>query len=521
MATSISELHQAHAHILKSGLIHSTFAASRLIASVSTNSHAQAIPYAHSIFSRIPNPNSYMWNTIIRAYANSPTPEAALTIFHQMLHASVLPDKYTFTFALKSCGSFSGVEEGRQIHGHVLKTGLGDDLFIQNTLIHLYASCGCIEDARHLLDRMLERDVVSWNALLSAYAERGLMELACHLFDEMTERNVESWNFMISGYVGVGLLEEARRVFGETPVKNVVSWNAMITGYSHAGRFSEVLVLFEDMQHAGVKPDNCTLVSVLSACAHVGALSQGEWVHAYIDKNGISIDGFVATALVDMYSKCGSIEKALEVFNSCLRKDISTWNSIISGLSTHGSGQHALQIFSEMLVEGFKPNEVTFVCVLSACSRAGLLDEGREMFNLMVHVHGIQPTIEHYGCMVDLLGRVGLLEEAEELVQKMPQKEASVVWESLLGACRNHGNVELAERVAQKLLELSPQESSSFVQLSNMYASMGRWKDVMEVRQKMRAQGVRKDPGCSMIEVDGTVYEFLAGEGLVSGKDFT
>ena len=438
-----------------------------------------------------------------------------------MLSASVLPDKYTFTFALKSCGNFSGVEQGRQIHAHVLKIGFGGDLFIQNTLIHLYASCGCIEDACNLLDRMPERDVVSWNALLSGYVERGLMDLARRLFDEMPERNVESWNFMISGYVGLGLLEEARRVFDETPVKNVVSWNAMITGYAHASCFSEVLVLFGDMQHAGVKPDNCTLVSVLSSCAHVGALSQGEWVHAYIDKDGISIDGFVATALVDMYSKCGSIEKALEVFYNCSRKDISTWNSIISGLSTHGSGKHALQIFSEMLEDGFKPNEVTFVCVLSACSRAGLLDEGREIFNLMVNVHGIQPAIEHYGCMVDLLGRVGLLEEAEELVQKMPQKEASVVWESLLGACRNHGNVELAERVAQKLLELSPQESSSFVQLSNMYASVGRWKDVMEVRQRMRAQGLRKDPGCSMIEVDGIVYEFLAGEGLASREDLT
>lgn len=438
-----------------------------------------------------------------------------------MLSASVLPDKYTFTFALKSCGNFSGVEEGRQIYGHVLKTGFGGDLFIQNTLIHLFASCGCIEEARNLFDRMVERDVVSWNALLSAYVERGLMELARQLFDEMPERNAESWNFMISGYVGIGMLKEAWAVFDEIPVKNVVSWNAMITGFAHAGCFSEVLALFDDMQQVGVIPDNCTLVNVLSACAHIGALSQGEWVHAYIDKNGISIDGFVATALVDMYSKCGSIDKALEVFNSCLRKDISTWNSIISGLSTHGSEKQALQIFSKMLEEGFKPNEITFVCVLSACSRAGLLDEGREMFNLMVHVHGIQPTIEHYGCMVDLLGRVGLLEEAEEIVQKMPHKEATAVWESLLGACRSHVNVEMAERVARKLLQLGPPESSSFVQLSNMYASMGRWKDVMEVRQKMRALGVRKDPGCSMIEVDGTVYEFLAGEGLVSGKDPT
>lgn len=162
------------------------------------------------------------------------------------------------------------------------------------------------------------------------------------------------------------------------------------------------------------------------------------------------------------------------------------------------------------------PNEVTFVSVLSACSRAGLLKEGREMFDLMVSVHGIQPTIEHYGCMVDLLGRFGLLKEAEELMRTMPIKEAPVVWETLLGACRNHGNVEMAERIARKLLELDPQDSSSYVQLSNVHASMGRWNDVMEARKKMRAQGIRKEPGCSMIEVDGIVHEFLAGEGMHS-----
>lgn len=435
-----------------------------------------------------------------------------------MLDDYGVPDKYTFTFVLKACASFRGVEEGKQVHGHVAKIGIGSDVFISNTLIHVYASCGEFGVARQVLDRMPERDVISWNAMLSAYMEMGLVNLARRVFDEMPERNMESWNFMVSGYVGAGLVEAARDVFDEMPVKNVVSWNVMITGYAHANCFGEILMLFEKMQHENVKPDHCTLVNVLSACARVGALRQGKWIHAYVEKNRIDVNGFLATALVDMYAKCGCIEKALEVFHSSSKKDISTWNSIISGLSIHGFGEEALTIFSEMLEHGFEPNEVTFVTVLAACSRAGLLKEGWEMFDRMVYIHGIQPTIEHYGCMVDLLGRFGLLKEAEELVRTMSMREAPAVLESLLGACRNHGDVEMAEQVARKLLELDPQDTSGYVQLSNIHASMGRWNDAMDVRRRMKMQGVRKEPGCSMIEVDGIVHEFLAGEGILPSK---
>ncbi|KAK2982045.1 hypothetical protein RJ640_017396 [Escallonia rubra] len=519
-ATSATQLHQAHAHMIKTGLIHDPFAASRLItATTTTTTHltATAISYTHSIFTHLQDPNLYTYNTIIRAHTNSTTPQNALLIFLQMLCNDISPDKYTFTFVLKACSILRAIKEGELVHAHVIKSGDGfDDVFISNTLIHMYANCGHFDTARKLLDDMSQRDVISWNAILSAYVDVGLVELARGLFDEMPERNLESWNFMISGYVGGGLVEEARRVFDEMPVRNVVSWNAMITGYAHAGGFDELLVLFEEMQKGNVKPDSYTLVNVLSACARVGALSQGEWVHVYIERNGIDISGFLATALVDMYSRCGCVEKALRVFHSTADKDISTWNSIIAGLSMHGFGEQALQIFSELLVEGFKPNEVTFVSVLSACSRAGLLSEGREIFYFMVRVHGIQPTIEHYGCMVDLLGRFGLLEEAEEIANQIPVKETYVVWGSLLGACRSHGDVKMAERVARKLLEVDPQNSAGYVQLSNIKASMGRWNDVLDVRRKMRAQGVTKDPGCSMIEVDGVVHEFLAAEGIIS-----
>ncbi|PSR98647.1 Pentatricopeptide repeat-containing protein [Actinidia chinensis var. chinensis] len=507
-ATSISEVHQAHAHLLKTGLIHHPSVARRLLFSAANTT---TTTYAHAIFTRLQDPNTNVYNAMIRAYANSPTPQNAITVYTQMMNDCVVPDKYTFTSALKGCSRIRGVEEGKQVHAHVVKIGIGSDLIVGNTLVHLYAKCGYFEVAREVLDRMPQRDVISWNAILSAYVNVGLVELARGVFDEMPERNLESWNFMISGYVAVGLVEEARGVFDEMPVKDVVSWNVMITGYSQASGFGDVLVLFEEMQNANVKPDSCTLVSVLSACARLGALSQGEWVRALVKKNRIDdANGFLATALVDMYSKCGCIEKALEIFQNAFKKDVSTWNSMISGLSIHGFGEQALEIFNEMLTDGVEPNEITFINVLSACSHAGLLKEGREVFDLMIRVHRIQPSVKHYGCMVDLLGRFGLLEEAEELVKSMPMKEASVVWESLLGACRNHGNVEKAERIAGKLLELAPEDSSGYVQLSNIHASMGRWNDVNEVRTKMKTRGVSKQPGCSMIEVDGIVHEFFS-----------
>ncbi|KAL2467355.1 Pentatricopeptide repeat-containing protein [Abeliophyllum distichum] len=515
-ATSISQLQQVHAYMLKTGLFHHTFAASRLLTAATTISH-HSLSYVESIYTHVHRPNSYIYNTMIHAYATSETPDLSFIVFLKLLYenSQVYADKYTFTFILKACARVCRGKEGKQIHGIVLKNGLGDDEYIKNTLIHMYAKCGCFEVARNLLDRLQKDDAVSWNALLSVYTQMGLVELARELFNEMPVRNVESWNFMVSGYVNCGLVEEARDVFDVMLVKDIVSWNAMISGYAKSGAFGEVLVLFEDMQTMEVRPDNCTLVNVLSACAGLGALSQGKWVHAYIDRNGIEVEGFLATALVDMYSKCGCIEKALEVFDNVLKKDISTWNSMIAGLSIHGSGHHALKMFNQMISGGFTPTEVTFISILSACSRAGLVSEGLMMFDHMVRVYGIQPTIEHYGCLVDLLGRRGLLNEAKELLNKLTVKESPIVWQSLLASCRNHDDVELAEYIARKLFELEPKDTAGYVQLSNFHASLGRWNGVMEVRTRMRENGLKKEPGCSMIEIDGTVHEFLAGEGVI------
>lgn len=457
---------------------------------------------------------------MIRAYAAS-SPYLSFTLFLKLLcdeeDVDVFPDKYTFTFIFKACASLFSVEPTRQIHAHVLKQGLGCDSYICNTLLNTYAKCGRLETARFLLDRMPTKDVISWNALLSVLVDMGLMDLASGLFREMPTKNLESWNFLLSGYLNSGLLVKARKVFDNMLERDVVSWNAMLTGYAKAGMHREVWMLFEDMQRAELRPDSYTLVNLLSTSAVVGALNHGLWVHNYICRNGIEVKGFLATALVDMYSKCGNIEKAIEVFDCTSEKDVSTWNAMITGLSIHGRGKRALHLFSEMIDSGnFEPNEITFVSLLSACSRVGLLVEGQEIFESMVSVYGIEPSIEHYGCMVDLLGRFGLLEEAKELVEKMPVKQTPLLWESLLSACRNHGNTDLAEQIARKLLELDPEHSTGYLQLSNIQALTGRWNDVCEIRREMRAKEIGKRPGGSLIEVDGIVHEFLAGEGIIS-----
>ncbi|XP_071715081.1 pentatricopeptide repeat-containing protein At4g18840 [Rutidosis leptorrhynchoides] len=420
-ATAISELRQSHAQFLKTGLIHDPFSAGRLISTASAS--PQTLSYAHSIFTHLQDPNSFSYNTLIRAYANSPTPETSFHIFTSMLlDQGVDPDNYTYTFVLKACSLVKNVEFGKQVHGHVIKSGCDDNVYICNTLIHMYGKCRLFDNPRKMLDKMPERNVISWNAILSAYVDTGMIELARQVFDEMPGRNVESGNCMMSGYVKDELVIEARRVFDVMPVKDVLSWNVVITGYARDGQFDEVFMLFEYMRNVGMKPDDHTLVNVLSCCASVNGLNLGEWIHDYIDKNDIQVAGFLATALVDMYSKCGCLEKAMEVFLKTSNRDISTWNSMIDGLGLHGYGESALELFHELLAHDLKPNEVTFVSVLSACCRSGLLDEGHKMFDLMVHSYGIKPTIEHYGCMVDLFSRCGLLNEAEKVAKLVSNK---------------------------------------------------------------------------------------------------
>ncbi|CAM0954331.1 unnamed protein product [Alopecurus aequalis] len=371
--------------------------------------------------------------------------------------ASVVVDAVAAAAAFTACAGAGDLALARDVHRRVLVAGVTPDVVACNALVDMYAKCGDAAAA-----------------------------LGC--FRAMA------------------------------PAKNVMTWNTMISAHARAGEPREALALFREMlveQGQGARPDDATFVAVLGACARLGALDAGMWAHAYYlsrrtVKNAAAADGIVGNALIDMYAKCGAVEQAAEVFGAMARRDVFTYTSMISGLAAHGRGEDALALFADMRRAGVKPNNVTFLGVLSACCHAGFVEDGLRHFDAMAEVHGVAPGVAHYGCVVDMLGRAGRLDEAEELVAAMPVRPDAPIWGSLLSACRAHGHVDRAERVMRRMANYEEAEAGDYVLMSNMYAREGRHGEAVRVRREMRRSKVDKVPGCSIIEIDGVVHEFHA-----------
>ncbi|MBA0717288.1 hypothetical protein Golax_005122, partial [Gossypium laxum] len=477
--STMGELKQIHAQMLKTGLVADTVLVSKVLTFCVSSKYGN-LEHARMVFDRVNRPNTFMYNTMIKGYSENNKPETALLLYQHMLDLSVPHNSYTFPFLLKACSSLSAMEETKQIHAHVVKLGFGSEVYAVNSLLHVYASSGSMEAARLLFDQVLKRDVVSWNLMIDGYAKCGKMVTAYEFFKNM-------------------------------PTKNVISWTTMISGYVGAGMYKEALNLFQEMQIEGVKPDKVALASTLAACSYLGALDQGRWLHAYIDKIGIVIDPILSCALTDMYAKCGDMEEALEVFKKQKKKEVALWTALIYGFAIHGRAREALDWFETMQKVGIKPNHVTFTAILTACSYSGLVDKGKSLFESIERVHKLRPRIEHYGCMVDLLGRAGLLEEAKGLIELMPVKPNAVVWGALLNACQIHKNVELGTKVGKLLVEEDPDHGGRYVHLASIHAAAGDWDQAVEARREMKERGVSKLPGCSAISLNGVVHEFLAG----------
>ncbi|KAI7993571.1 Pentatricopeptide repeat-containing protein [Camellia lanceoleosa] len=433
----------------------------------------------------------------------------------------VIPDKYTFPFVLKACGRLGLIEKGLEIHCLSAKLGLEFDVFVQNGLISMYFQCGFVEFGRMVFDMVpgLVRDVVTWNSVISGYVQSDCCANALKVFGELLDdcavrpnevtvvsaltacgRNgfldlgtkvhgfsvVSGFDLdaflgssLVDMYAKCGQLEDARKVFDRIPNRNIVCWTSMIAGYVQSDLYKDAIDLFREMQVVGVRADSPTIACVISACGHSGALHQGRWVHGYCERNHIEMNLPVKNALIDMYSKCGDIEKAVEIFHGITKKDVFSWTAMISGLAMNGLSEKALHFFSQMeMSNDVRPNEVTFLGVLSACSHSGFVDKGFYYFEAMTRCYGLTPWLEHYGCMVDLLGRANLLVEAVKFIKSLPIRSDVVIWRSLLFACRSHGNVELAEFAANKIEELEPRKCGARVLLSNVYASASRWSDV-------------------------------------------
>jgi pentatricopeptide repeat protein len=366
----------------------------------------------------------------------------------------------------------------------------------------MHASCGDLGVAAALFDQTARGDAVAWSAMISGCARRGNLDAARQLFDESPVKDLVSWNVMITAYAKRGEMTLARDLFDRAPDRDVVSWNAMISGYVRCGSHKDAMDLFEQMQCLGEKPDIVTMLSLLSACADSGDLDVGQRLHSYLSErfSRTGISTVIGNALIDMYAKCGQMKIALEVFLSMREKDVSTFNSIIGGLALHGHFMESIDVFEKMLMGNIRPDEITFVAVLVACSHGGMVDKGREYFNLMQQLYRIEPNIKHYGCMVDILSRAGLLKETFEFISKMKIEPNSVIWRTLLGACRIHGEIELAKYANHKLLKARSDASGDYVLLSNIYASVGEWLGSEKMRKLMDNSGVNKEAGHTVVD---------------------
>eukprot|EP01018_Ginkgo_biloba_P002193 Gb_33328 [translate_table: standard] len=467
---------------------------------------------AVKLFQEMPERDVVSWTAMIAGYAQNGHREEALKLFRQMQLAGVKPNSKTFASVIPACTALAALEQGMKIHEEVIRSGFQSVVSVVNALIDMYAKCGIIEHARQVFDQMPKRDMVSWTSMIAGYAQNGHVDEALKLFQNMPQRDVFSWTVMIAGYAQRGCVDEALKLFQEMPQRDVVSWNVMIAAYAQNGQSEEALKLFREMQLVGVKPDSKTFASVIPACANLAALEQGMEIHDEIINSGFQFNVSVANALIDMYAKCGSIEKARDLFDKMHERTVVSWNVMIAGYAIHGCGKEALKLFEQMQHFGMRPDHITLVCVLSACCHAGLVADGWQYFHCMSQYYHITPAMEHYGCMVDLLGRAGLLDEAIDFINKMPIKPDATVWSCLLSACRIHNNVKLGESVAKCLFELDPKRDSSYVLLSNIYAAAGRWDDIEKVRKIMKDKRVKKKPGCSWIEVNKQVHAFIVGD---------
>ncbi|XP_009610590.2 pentatricopeptide repeat-containing protein At2g29760, chloroplastic-like [Nicotiana tomentosiformis] len=350
------------------------------------------------------------------------------------------------------------------------------------------------------------------------YAVFKITDDAYKVFDKMTERDVFSWTSLVCGYANNDEMDQACEIFYKMPLRNDVSWAVIISGFAGYRRYMEVLTYLNEMLFAvedKVRPNEAVLVCALSACANLGALEQGNWIHSYIMRNEVPNSSNISTALIDMYAKCGRIDCARLIFNRIPRPDVHNFTSMISGLSYHGLGEDSLTVFNRMLDENVNPNEVTIIGVLNACSHSGLVEEGSSIFYNMETLWGLKPQIEHYGCYVDLLGRAGYLEKALEVVKSMQVKPDIVIWRALLSACRIHRNIFLGYSIIDFIKKLNYDgPSGSEVLLSNLYASLGNWNKVSEVRKAMGQRKTHLDIGCSWIEVNGVVHEFRVADKL-------
>ncbi|OVA12301.1 Pentatricopeptide repeat [Macleaya cordata] len=540
---------ELHAQITKGGYERDVFVMTTLLDAYSSCGSLQD---AYLVFNKIPDRNTVAWNTIIAAYTENGCIKQGLQLFQQMGEKDIHPDEYTIASLLKAMAVRERIEEGKQLHVIAIKLGLYRNTLVGNTLITMYSKHGEVSYSRQAFENIAEADLVSWNSMIQSYVQNDRSEEALAFFLDMKLSGIEPDEFtfieilavcamlscpktgkaihgsliksgpvldaflgssLVDMYAKFGNVSDSKRVFDEIEHKDLITWNSMIVGFSQNGFCDKAMELLCLMLHQNLEPDNFTFANLLSGFGDIMGVQQGRQIHSLILKSRLIADIVVANALITMYASVGSIKEAEKVFYGLtMAKTVVTWNSVIQGYAQNGFTMKALELFDQMEINQVKPNSMTFVAILTACSHAGLTKEAEMYFNAMNTKYGIAPGFEHHACMIDILGRTGKLEEAENLITRMPYEPNALVWRMLLSGCRIHGDLERGKRSMEKVMALEPGDSAAYVLLSNIYAAQGKWKDVIEVRKLMRENRVKKEPGKSWIEVHNMVHEFVASD---------
>ncbi|XP_010277168.1 PREDICTED: pentatricopeptide repeat-containing protein At2g33760-like [Nelumbo nucifera] len=557
-----------HGRIVKGGLIDATIMGNSL---VTFYAKTENLACANRLFEKITRKDVVSWNAIIAGNEQNSENETAIDLFHRMLMfgPKAKPNRVTFLSVLSAISGVSALNYGRQIHGHIFRSGLEQETSIANSLITMYSKCGEVCKARVVFERLPFKDVITWNSLLAGYEQNEEWESCFELFNRMLSSGIEpddysftvildaassdssnskylrqgrgihgyllkktsplgssvsTCNALLKLYANCSGVEDAEKIFNRMSAKDAYSWNAMMDGYSINGRCNDAIMVFLNMHDQGLPADHLAFSILLTVCGRLVSLEMGKQFHAFIIKyyhhhhytyqtSLLSINN----ALISMYSKCGSITDAAQVFSRMTKRDIFSWTAIISGYAYHGMAYESLQHYDKMKQDGFKPNPVTFLGLLTACAHAGLIEEGTYYFRSMREEHDLNPTLEHYACMIDLFSRSGQFESAAKFVEAAnflnPDcADTLSLWKVLLGSCHAQKQLKLGIHIARRILELEPENETIHILLSNLYASSGMWEDVAIVRKWMKEKGLTKEVGCSWIDAGNRRHLFAAGD---------
>ncbi|XP_020106397.1 putative pentatricopeptide repeat-containing protein At3g25060, mitochondrial [Ananas comosus] len=539
-------LARIHALIVISGALAGPHSPGHLIAAYARLGDVAA---ARAVFRTSSNPTISTWNALIVANSRLGSPADVLRLYRLLAARPGLarPDSSTFTLALRACAHLSDLEAGEEIKNRAADLGYRYDVFVCSSLLNLYAKCGKMDDAVKVFDEMPKRDVVSWTTMITGFvnagepleaigmykrmrlegmegdgiamvglvqasAALGDVRMGCSVHGYMVRREINLdvlvETSLVDMYAKNGFLDTALFIFNRMPYKNVVSWSALISGYAQNGLAGDALSMLIKMQDCGLEPDLVALVSAILACSQMGCLKLGKSIHCFIQRR-FEFERISATAVIDMYSKCGSLISARALFDRISSRDLISWNTMIASYGAHGCGKHALSLFREMNKTKINPDQATFASLLSALGHSGFVEEGRYWFDRMVREYRIKPGEKHYACIVDLLARAGHVDKAHELIKSMVIEPGIAVWVALLSGCLNHKRLELGQYIAEKVLNLNPDDLGVYSLVSNVYAAAKNWDKVIEVRKVMKSMGMRKVPGYSLVEVCGQLHAFL------------